>query len=332
MTAELKFKTRRFLLSAFFVSSLALAATNSGPEALVITHISAQSSLVRHMVVLGNPVRGDLCIEWQTHPVDSPFCFEAARRHVGRLAGWRTRRAASKQKGEYQRLRSSIHRSPLTGFPFGPGAPLPRGIAAPGNGFSLSSVFDLRVITNPEALPALRPPRAEIPPSFWELHSSLVVCLGALLLCAVAVGIWLLCRPKPAAVVPPKVQAQHELEPLRSQPEDGVLLSRVSQVLRHYVAAAFGLPPAELTTSEFCHTLEGLEPVGPELSAAFSDFLRRCDERKFAPSPPQPPLGAVAQASRLIELTEARRTAAAQLASAPAPGTDPAANTPGAPE
>ena len=61
------------------------------------------------------------------------------------------------------------------------------------------------------------------------------------------------------------VQARAALEPLRGQSENGALLSRVSQILRHYVAAAFDLPPGELTTVEFCgaiasHTRGGGPP------------------------------------------------------------------------
>ncbi len=97
-------------------------------------------------------------------------------------------------------------------------------------------------------------------------------------------------------------------------------------MLRRYVVAAFELPPDELVTSEFCRLLAGHERIGPELAAAVGEFLRRCDEHKFAPphsptpmewdsasslsSPtgrmPGPP-GAAARALELVELGEARR-------------------------
>jgi len=84
-----------------------------------------------------------------------------------------------------------------------------------------------------------------------------------LLLALVSAAAWFLTRPKPPVVVPPDVQARLALEPLRQQPEDGVLLSRVSQILRHYVGAAFDLPPGELTTAEFCHAIDGHTQIGP---------------------------------------------------------------------
>jgi hypothetical protein len=158
-----------------------------------------------------------------------------------------------------------------------------------------------------DEIPALRPPRTEMEPTFWEQYGAWPVVGGLLVLAIVGVGLWLLLRSRPQAPIPPATQARHDLEPLRNQPETGLLLSRVSQVLRHYAAAAFGLPAGELTTTEFASAIAGQEQVGPELSGAMSQFLRDCDQRKFAQLPPPQPLGAVDQAANLIELAEARR-------------------------
>ena len=81
----------------------------------------------------------------------------------------------------------------------------------------------------------------------------------------------------------PEVQARKELSSLRGQPETGALLSRVSGSVRHYAAAAFSLPAGELTTAEFCRAVIGNEAVGLSLAESVTDFLKRCDERKFAP-------------------------------------------------
>jgi hypothetical protein len=173
----------------------------------------------------------------------------------------------------------------------------------------------LLAATNPisaDDIPPLRPVRPEIPPSFWEQNGLGVVIAAGSCVLLVAAVVWLLVRPKPPVPVPPAVQARRELEPLRQQPEDGALLSRVSQVLRRYVAAAFGLPTGELTTAEFSRAIDGYEQIGPELSAACLDFLRQCDQRKFAPIPPLPPLGAVSRALQLIEIAEARLATLAQ--------------------
>ena len=166
--------------------------------------------------------------------------------------------------------------------------------------------------TSPDAIPPLRPPYAEMPPTFWDQYSLWVILFGVLLLALVCAVAWVLTRPKQPMVVPPEVQARQALEPLRQQPEEGVLLSRVSQILRHYVAAAFDLPPGELTTTEFCGAIAGHAPIGPELSAALNEFLRECDQRKFSPPTPVPPFSAVARALELIDLAQTRRLALAQ--------------------
>ena len=170
-----------------------------------------------------------------------------------------------------------------------------------------------------EGIPTLpQPPRPEIPPTLWEQYGFWIVILGILLMLLLAVAVWLLLRPKPPVIEPAAVRARHELEPLRQQAENGAVLSRVSQVLRHYFAGAFNLPPQELTTTEFCRLISGSEQVGPELSTGMGDFLRECDRRKFAPLPVLPPLGAVGQAAKLIEQGEARRAQLLEAAAAEA--------------
>ena len=163
-----------------------------------------------------------------------------------------------------------------------------------------------------EEIPPLRPPRAEIPPSFWEQYGFVTIILGVLLLALVCVVIWVLTRPKPPVAVPPEIEARRALEPLRGRPEDCLLLSRVSQVLRHYVATAFGLPPGELTTAEFGLAIAGRAEIGPELVSVLTDLLRQCDERKFSRPAPAPPLSAVAYALKLIDQSQARRAALTQ--------------------
>ena len=168
-------------------------------------------------------------------------------------------------------------------------------------------------------IPPLRPPRTELPPGLWEQYGAWIVVGAVLLSAAAGAGLWLLVRPKPPVVVPPAALARQELEVLRQRSEDGVLLSRVSQVLRRYVSAAFGLPPGEMTTTDFNRAIGTRNDIGPEIVGALGDFLRRCDERKFAPLPPQPPLGAVEEAAKLIGRAEARRAA---LAAAQPPKTN----------
>lgn len=158
-----------------------------------------------------------------------------------------------------------------------------------------------------EDIAPLRPALPEIPPTFWEQYGLWMILAGVLLVVIICAGAWLLTRPKPPPLVPPEAVARQALEPLRGQPETGALLSRVSQILRHYAAAAFDLGTGELTTNEFCLAAASQPQLGPDLADALSQFLRQCDQRKFAPAPPQPPLGAVAQAEKLVALGESRR-------------------------
>jgi hypothetical protein len=164
------------------------------------------------------------------------------------------------------------------------------------------------------ALPALLPPYGELPPTFWEQHATFIVVAGFGMIALAASGLWLIFRPKPKIIIPPEVQARQALGILRQQPEDGVVLSRVSQVVRNYFIAAFQLVPGEFTTAEFCRALSGHEQIGAELSTAVADFLRDCDARKFSTATALVPLDAANQALKLVALAEQRRAQLRQLA------------------
>ncbi|MGH7971090.1 MAG: hypothetical protein ACREIC_20400 [Limisphaerales bacterium] len=179
------------------------------------------------------------------------------------------------------------------------------------SGLCAESSNSAPVATNSDAsepIPKLRPPLPEIPPTFWEQHGVAISCAASGLLVVGTFAVWRLTRPKPPVFIPPLQQAKSELEPLREQPETGALLSRVSQVVRHYFIRAFNLPAAELTTTEFCEAISGVDKLDPELASGVAGFLRQCDERKFAAMAAQPPLGAVTQAARFIDQAESHRS------------------------
>jgi hypothetical protein len=187
----------------------------------------------------------------------------------------------------------------------------------------------LRAVTKaPDPIPALRPPGGEIPPGFWEAHGALTVAGALLALVLAGLAAWFFTRRKPVSLPPAETLARRALKPLLHQPEGGALLSRVSQVLRHYFTAAFGLPPGELTTAEFCLLVGQNEAVGPELTAAVAAFLHRCDERKFAPAVSPPALGAVQQALQLIQEAEGKRRLAEAAKPAPSPSARPPFSAP----
>ena len=129
--------------------------------------------------------------------------------------------------------------------------------------------------------------------------------LGILLLVTLAVA-WA-CRPKVVVAEAPAVTARRELATLRGRAEDGALAAAVSRVLRRYVMAALDFPPDELTTTELCLALQTRPQLTADLAANLGDFLRRCDEWKFAPAPPAPQLNAVQTALEWVEKIETRR-------------------------
>jgi hypothetical protein len=159
----------------------------------------------------------------------------------------------------------------------------------------------------------LLPPYGELPPTFWEQHASpfMLACLGIIMLASL--GLWLIFRPRPTIIIPPEVQARAALENLRRQPEDGVVLSRVSQIVRHYFSAAFQLSPGELTTTEFYCEVSGKENIGAELSTAAAGFLAECDANKFSSNTGTVKLDAANRALNLIAQAEQRRAQLRQL-------------------
>jgi hypothetical protein len=156
-------------------------------------------------------------------------------------------------------------------------------------------------------LPPLAPAYPEMPPPFWELHESIIV-VGSFALLAAAT-LYLLARLRPATpeIVPPGILAHAALVRLQRQPEEGNVLSEISQTLRRYVSAAFALPVGELTTAELSAALADNANVGPELAQGVRGLLRECDERKFSPAVPSVPLNAATRALEMVAQLEKRR-------------------------
>jgi len=165
-----------------------------------------------------------------------------------------------------------------------------------------------------EEAPKLQPPLGEIPPTFWEEHGLTVILSAGGFATFVALGIWLWLRPKPEEVLPPEDLARTALEALAKRQEGGEVISQASQILRQYVLAVFELPTGQPTTAEFCKLVTQCDKVGEELSSALADFLRQCDDRKFAKSDSTASLNAAVRALELLERAEARREQLRQIA------------------
>lgn len=161
--------------------------------------------------------------------------------------------------------------------------------------------------TDTNALPNLAPAYGELRPTFWEQHQTVIIIAGFALLAIVLLSLQVMLRPKTVLVLPPEAIARRALKKMSGRPEDGKMLSEISQILRHYLGAAFELPAAEMNTAEFSAILSTNEKIGMAFAQTVSDFLRVCDKDKFSPKTVAPPLNAVNRALELIEMAEKRR-------------------------
>jgi hypothetical protein len=168
-------------------------------------------------------------------------------------------------------------------------------------------VFGCRVVlAAPEKIPDLRPPHDEIPPSFWELHGWQAGVAAPVVLMLAGLAVLWLRRPAPVVVEPPAAIARRELEALRGRAGDAALAAEVSRIFRRYVWRFFEFAPDELTTAEIRQALQTRPQISPGLAGDIGDFLRRCDEWKFAPAP-APQFAVVPDALDLVEKIEMTR-------------------------
>lgn len=160
-----------------------------------------------------------------------------------------------------------------------------------------------------DEIPPLAPPLPEIQSTFWERHPILKYAFPGLVT-GLALGLWQAWanrKKTPPKLLAPAAQARAALAALQNRPENGATLSEISKALRRYLITAFWLRPEEMTTTEFCAALAAHKQIGPELSAALSEFLRGCDERKFSLAVNPPVTGAAGRALELVQLAEVRR-------------------------
>jgi len=160
--------------------------------------------------------------------------------------------------------------------------------------------------TDTNAPPKLVPAYGEIPETFWEQNQSTVIVAGFAFLAFAFLFLKVMLRPETPVVLPSEVVARQALSKLQSRPEDGKLLSEVSQILRRYIAAAFELSSAEMTTAEFSAAFAVNKKIGPELTGLILSFLRECDERKFSPANATAPFNAATRALELVSAAEKR--------------------------
>src|SRR5579862_4290772 len=85
-------------------------------------------------------------------------------------------------------------------------------------------------LTFAQPLPALRPPRGEIAPTFWEQHGWQIAITSLVIIIVAGVVIVVLTRQKPKPPEPPEALARRSLAALRGRPVDGKLLVDISRI------------------------------------------------------------------------------------------------------
>jgi hypothetical protein len=136
-------------------------------------------------------------------------------------------------------------------------------------------------VDDPGNIPALRPPKPQLLPGFWEQHG-LLVGLTALTLALLLVLIWrILSRPNPPVIPEPATIARQSLGPLHGQGEDAAVFNEVSRVLRTYLIAALSLPEKALTPLELCSRLDSHPQVSQDLAQTARDLLNTLESHRF---------------------------------------------------
>jgi hypothetical protein len=118
----------------------------------------------------------------------------------------------------------------------------------------------------------------------WMIVAAALVALVMIGLLVWAIVLYLRRRP-PAPPPTPRMIAMRELEQLRVQVEklDPYAFSvKVSDVLRTFIEAHFGLRATQQTSPEFLASISGAAQFSDNDRELLAQFLERCDLIKFA--------------------------------------------------
>lgn len=161
-------------------------------------------------------------------------------------------------------------------------------------------------------IPPLHPPMQELPPTAWEQYGRNVILGTVGAFCAVGLGaaVWFT-RRRTEREQDPGEFARAQLHKLEGKPEDGIVLTAASRVVKNYFAAAFGFGGAELTTKEFLRGVMEQSVIATDLRQDTQAFLQECDLRKFSPAAPPAPQPALPRALDIVERAEKARLAQA---------------------
>lgn len=138
-----------------------------------------------------------------------------------------------------------------------------------------------------EPIPPLRPPHAELPPTFWESNNGLVFLAGVFVGMAV-MGWWLWRRSSQRRAldpIDPLAIARAKLETLAaSDAESAKWPELVPQIVRWALIERFQLPWMEYTTEEFKSLFRANGWLPEPLMEELARLLEDCDRARFASS------------------------------------------------
>lgn len=168
-----------------------------------------------------------------------------------------------------------------------------------------------------EDIPPFRPPKPELPPTFWEDpfgpgHRAVWFWVaGAVVLMCVASAWILLLRRRPVLVPTPAETARAALAALDGPPPlpDALttrLHDQVSGILRTYFVAVLELPVTELTGRELAAAMEACSKAGKEVAVEAGTLLRQLERKQFDPEANAADNDVVQKAMKLVDLMEAR--------------------------
>jgi hypothetical protein len=170
---------------------------------------------------------------------------------------------------------------------------------------------------------ALKPPKGELPPGFWE-QAGWMVAVGLIVIVG-GVITWAFLRSgrKPPIIPPPAVTARRALEILRNQADNQARVTEVSKIFRKYIVSVLVLPAGEYTTLDIIKVMQSLTLMPLDLKQDIAGFLQQCDEQKFSPMPVHKESDVIGRASELVDKTEnaimaSRRQAMPETVIAPA--------------